>query len=389
MIPPELFSEAVQAFLKAHQSAPLAQTALAAGRFSLDLRQWVMAQLKGRELAKRKWPEWADKGLIYPPGPVVEQASSTATARYKLRFFEGEMRVIDLTAGLGIDTFVLAEAGKHVVAGEPDADRVACLVHNAERLGLSDRVQVIEGTAEDVLPTLGQAVVLLLDPDRRVEGKRVVDWSDTVPDPVGLLLYELNWSRALVKGSPMLDIEAGRLGLPGCRAVHVVEQGGEVKELLFDLELREGAATDAILVGDLAFSTAYEKSLVPRLSEAKTYLFDPTPGLRKAGCWKSLGEQLELPQLHPNSHLYTSEVDRPDFPGRRFRVLEELPWKKKDVLAALPEGRANLIVRGLSESTEEIRKRLSVPEGGEAYLLACQDVTGRRLLRCERLDLTN
>jgi hypothetical protein len=61
--------------------------------------------------------------------------------------------------------------------------------------------------------------------------------------------------------------------------------------------------------------------------------------------------------------LFTSEA-LVDFPGKRFRILEVLPYKAKK----LPFKKANIATRNFPESVDQIRKRTGIKVGGNTNL---------------------
>lgn len=84
---------------------------------------------------------------------------------------ERPWHVVDATAGVGVDGFQLAAAGAHVTMIER-SDVLFVLVRDAWNRALEDpslrvaaqRVQVLQGDARDVIPTLPAPDVVYLDP---------------------------------------------------------------------------------------------------------------------------------------------------------------------------------------------------------------------------------
>ena len=85
--------------------------------------------------------------------------------------------------------------------------------------------------------------------------------------------------------------------------------------------------------------------------------------------------------MHPNSHLYTSEVAIEDFPGRRFRIIGWSGMGKKELKALTTDLKsANLTVRNFPISTEALRKKLKLTEGGPITLYATTKQDGEHIL---------
>ena len=91
-------------------------------------------------------------------------------------------------------------------------------------------------------------------------------------------------------------------------------------------------------------------------------------------------------KLHPNSHLYTSDILIADFPGRVFRIISQCSFNKKEIKTCLSDlKKANLTVRNFPATVAELRKRINLPEGGDTYLFASTLNNGQKILiRCEK-----
>jgi hypothetical protein len=94
-----------------------------------------------------------------------------------------------------------------------------------------------------------------------------------------------------------------------------------------------------------------------------------------------------LGKLHTDSHLYTSSAEVTDFPGRRFRVDEVLPFGRQlSRVMARTVPRANIAVRNFPLSPDALRARLRIADGGDVYLFATTLADGRRVvIRCTRI----
>ena len=70
--------------------------------------KFVLRQIAGRQIMRRKMPQWAENAdLIYPPHLPLEQCSSFFTANYKKEIGERLLysfdNCVDLTGGFGVD----------------------------------------------------------------------------------------------------------------------------------------------------------------------------------------------------------------------------------------------------------------------------------------------
>jgi Protein-L-isoaspartate carboxylmethyltransferase len=272
----------------------------------------IMAGLDSERAQKvaRKLPDWAAvDGLEIPSALSLEQCSSSATAFYKagqaaaaanLRFahpshalrrgplpftrpraatglpaappdpaksagegavpvfaqrwgFEESERpvrsILDLTGGLGVDSWALSRVAERVVYFERNEELAAAAGRNFARLGAENiEVRCETVTAQTPLP---EADLIYADPARRsAAGRKVFLLEDCSPDVLTLLPMLLERAPAvLLKLSPMADLTmlAERLG-PALREIHVVELDGEVKELLCLLRRDNASPEPDILV---------------------------------------------------------------------------------------------------------------------------------------------
>jgi 2-polyprenyl-3-methyl-5-hydroxy-6-metoxy-1,4-benzoquinol methylase len=95
-------------------------------------------------------------------------------------------RVVDVGTGTGVLAFVLAKAGATVVAADVERRAVACAQENAERLGLADRVRVVQA---DLFPP-GEADLVVSNPPW-LPGDAHSPLERAVYDPGGAFLERL------------------------------------------------------------------------------------------------------------------------------------------------------------------------------------------------------
>ena len=190
----------------------------------------------------RKLPAWAAvDGLEIPSALSLEQCSSSATAAYKANLAvsggteagTAPTTILDLTGGLGVDSWAFSQVAERVVYFERNAELAAAAGRNFTRLGAGN----IEVRCEEVTPEteLPEADLIYADPARRdAAGRKVFLLEDCTPDILTLLPMLLRKApTVLLKLSPMADLAmlADRLGT-ALHEIHVVELDGEVKEIL-------------------------------------------------------------------------------------------------------------------------------------------------------------
>ncbi len=432
-------------YIRIHKDDPVRPLALRPMPEGVN-RTWVLQQIEGYQLAKKKLPHWAaiydeGKDLHFPPRLSLEQCSSEATARYKaqeLSIFNCQLStlnsklstLIDLTGGFGVDFSYLAPHFSRAVYVEQQAALCDVARHNLPLLGISN-AEVINLTSEEALATVfspsGEVKgdlkggFFFLDPARRDSaGNKVFCLEDCSPDITQLQDTLLNIGDAImVKLSPMLDITQALRQLRCVTDVHVISVKGECKELLIimrkdkapeqnityhcvNLETEEEELEDPPRPsayphplpegkGDLSHSFLSQASLqLPSLQgrdgERLLFLFEPNASILKAGLQDVFGARYGLSKLHPNSNLYVGKEPIPRVPARQFCIVDVTDFSKAGLKRFLKGiSHANLTIRNFPATVQELRKRLKLKEGGSDYLFATTLYDDSHvLIRCEK-----
>ena len=389
------FSAAEKQYLLDNQDKDPATLMLQAGRYPDLPVAGLAAQIQARQKIKNKLPTWyQEPGIIYPLLVSTEQSSSEVTARYKASLVSGQL-LIDLTGGLGIDSFYFAQSVKEIIYVERSSELTQIAAHNARLLGATNLNFVTEEAAVFLESFTGLADWIYLDPARRSQANQKLHFlEDCEPDVLQIMPQLLAKARRiLLKTSPMLDIAQARQQLGNVARIMVVATENECKEVLYVLESNPPAEPlyEAVNLHStkpaqvLAFTRPDEEALIIPYAEPQTYIYEPNAAILKAGGFKSVAHQYQVNKLHRNSHLYTSELLVPDFPGRAFICRAVCRYQKKEILAHLPEKKANITVRNFPEPVAAIRKKLSLAEGGNYYLFATTDLHQKPVvLLCEK-----
>jgi 16S rRNA G966 N2-methylase RsmD len=306
----------------------------------------------------------------------MEQCSSTITAQYKASLVGGET-FADLSGGFGVDAFQLSKRFSRGFYVEPNETLAQVVQHNMGVLGIGN-VEVLTETMEQALPKMGPVDWLYVDPSRRdTHAQRVVSLAQCVPDVVAnkASLWQKATKGVMLKLSPMLDIREALRLLPETTAVHVAAVQGECKELLFILTKESHPLTfTAVNIGNVTqsfrFTPEEEAQCLPAWAEeVGEYLYEPNAAIMKAGGYKILTSRYPVCKLGPSTHLYTAHNFVPEFPGRIFKVLKTMPFHKS-ALRGLPAewGKANVAVRNFPLTSDELRNRLKIRDGGNTFI---------------------
>ena len=364
----------------------------------------ALQQIAGRQAARKKLPSWAAvEGIVYPPHLNMEQCSSEQTACYKAQLAgEGES-MVDLTGGFGVDFYWMSQGYRHRSYIEQDEQICAISSENFRLLGHD--CDVVCGSASDYLKEMPRVSLVYLDPARRNEhGGRTYSIEDCNPNVLELLpLLMEKGDRVMLKLSPMLDWRKAVADLQHVSEVHIISVDNECKELLLVLgkEPAEGLRLCCVNNGGTfevlnrnASSlriTTEGPSVVIRFSanwEEAAFLYEPNASIMKAGCFAELCERYPVEQVAQNSHLFLSSVEIDDFPGRSFRIEAISSMNKQETsqkVSALKS--ANISVRNFPLTADQLRKKLKLKDGGNAYIFATTVLNGgHKLFICRKIS---
>ena len=292
-----LLSDSAQRFIQDFQNDDPAHLMLSQpGVPGVSLRELVQ-QIKARKIIKSKIPAWYNSsGMIYGESKSLEQCSSEQTAFYKSQLISGR-QLVDLTGGLGVDSYFLGKNFSKVIYVEKDTMLCRLAEHNFGALG-ADHITVIQGDAQQVIPQLtGSHDFIYLDPDRRPGNLRRYKLEECQPAlPTILPQLWTNTERIMLKFSPMLDVNEANNILGNVQQVHVISVKNDCKELVFILEngfkgpIQFTAAnfTSGGVVQSFSYKQQEETTSQPQYSEPLEYLYEPNSSIMKLGAFKLL-----------------------------------------------------------------------------------------------------
>ncbi|HKJ49020.1 MAG TPA: class I SAM-dependent methyltransferase [Christiangramia sp.] len=393
MLNKAILSPEVSKFIKENFKRDLPSLILKGSPFQNVSIQEIATQIKGLKTAEKKFPElYKNPDIIYPPKLNLEQTSSETTAKYKASLIKGESG-IDITGGLGIDSYFISKNIATFHYCELNKDLAEIAQHNFIALK-AENITVIPGDGLKVLRESEKNFHwVYTDPARRDDhGGKVYKFEDCEPNiPKHLKMIFQNSDNLMVKSSPLLDITAGIQELRFVKEVHIVAVRNEVKELLWILNKE--------LSGIPIIKTVnFEKDKVQELSgrferlhtEVKyslpqNYLFEPNAAIMKSGLFDLVSEKTDTQKLHQHSHLYTSE-ELVDFPGRSFKIIEVKHFKPSDLKQYFKSKKANISTRNFPESVESIRKKFKIKDGGTDYIFFTTNMNDEKIvITCKKV----
>ena len=385
-------NQATLEFIRQHANEDVRQLAfLGKKNPEVDLA-YALDQIAGRQKARVKIPSWAAiDGITYPPHLSMEQCSSEQTARYKAKIAGKGDRIVDLTAGFGVDMAFMAEGFSEAIHIEQMEQLCAISSANYEVLGLN-HIKVVNGNGVDYLHQLDHADLIFIDPARRDEhGARTYGIADCTPNVLEIIDEMLEKApRVMIKLSPMLDWQKAASDIGRVSQVHIVSVGNECKELLLVVERNSKPLQIFCVNDDQVFSysdTDKIDNFALQTSEPQ-YLYEPNASVMKAGCFQLLSTRFGMSQPDKNSHLFLSDKSIADFPGRGFAIERMSTMNKKELKTTLAGiTQANIATRNFPLSVAELRKRLKLKDGGDTYIFATTSAQkGHLLLVCRKIS---
>lgn len=349
----------------------------------------VAQQLKGLQVAKHKFPTfYQTKGIYFPPSVNLEQASSEATANYKASLVSGK-KLIDLTAGLGIDSIAFSNSFENVIHIEKNSDLSQIVSHNVSVLNRN--IKCYNGTFEDYFEQNPNEKfdVIYLDPARRNDSGRKFILEDLEPNILEYIpIFFEKSNQIMVKLSPLLDLSLTIQQIPSIKEIHIVALKNEVKDFLILLEKDLVISNPKIVCVNLEsnqdeFSYNFEDEAISYASFGglKKYIYEPNVSILKAGAFKNICSKFDVLKLHQNTHLYTSDELIENFPGRIFEIQEIIKNPKKEIT----KSKANLLVKNYPDSIDVIKKKFKINDGGNITLIFTQSIEGIHILKTTKI----
>lgn len=320
----------------------------------------------------------------------LEQATSCQVALLHAaiaqRIIEKPQRMLDMTCGMGIDLMAVSDAlGCHAIGIELDRKLSEVTAynfigrHNVE-IVCADSVKWLHNYNDEIFD------LIFIDPARRGNaGQRLFNIHDCHPD-ISMLIpqFALKSRFVMAKLSPMLDITQTLRDLPKTIELHVVDEGGECRELLAVLDMsiteKPDAAKIIIHSGNTELSFTQEEEKIRTYSfgggKAGMWLFEPSPAAMKAAPFASLCTLHHLIKLHPNTHLFYGPTPIPGLPGKWYEITGIADFSSSTLKALGKKiGSADVAVRNFPLRAEELQKRLKVKSGGLCRVIGATVLT--------------
>ena len=372
----------VQKFISENLNSDLTKLLLKKSSFPEVSMQEIAQQIKGKQIAAKKFPFLLKENIVFPPHLNLEQASSESTAKEKAENLRGGT-FLDLTCGFGIDAYFLSQNFSEVTLLEQNKDLLEIVQNNWKTLG--KEANFINESLEHFLEINEkekQFDLIYLDPARRdKDHRKKFLLSDLSPNILEIQDKLLSISKKImIKLSPLIDLKYLQTSVKFIDEIEIIAVKNEVKEIVLHLvpntENKLKITTKNLNTDEpnFSFSPEEESTVMPEFSDILEYLYIPNNAVLKSGAFNLVSKKFGLKKLHPNTHLYTSDK-AVDFCGRVFKVKEisAKEIKKGDVF--------NIISKNHPLSPEQIKTKYKLKNGGEHYLIFTQSKKGKVILQ--------
>ncbi len=328
----------------------------------------ALGQVELRQRAAAKLGE--DAAGMYFTRDGLEQATRAAVARHRAsRVALVGPSVVDLTCGIGGDLVAFARAGLTSAGIDLDPLRVEMARANLAALGLGGAVEVGDALGLDVAPF----ATAYADPARRgVRGRtfRADDWT-----PPWTFVESLLTGRACVKAAPGLPHSL----IPDRVEAEWVSDGGEVKEAVLWSPALATVTRRATVIGRGGLATLTdEDDSGAEVGGVGEFLYEPDGAVIRAGLVTAVAAGVHAHLVDRKIAYVTGDAAFHTPFARSYRVVEELPYREKQLRAALRDrniGSLTIKKRGVDVSPEQLRQRLAL-QGDEAATIVLTRVAG-------------
>src|SRR4051794_40648843 len=300
----------------------------------------------------------------------LEQATRAAVARHRAaRVALGGPSVVDLTCGIGADLVAFARTGLTTAGIDLDPLRADLARANLAALGLGGAVEVGDATTLNVAPF----ATAYADPTRRSARGRSFHRDDG--SPPWTFVESLLAGRACVKVAP---------GIPRS----VISDGVEAEWVSDQGEVREGVLWSPSLATVSRRATVIGRGGLATLTDEDdpgadvgpvgAFLYEPDGAVIRAGLVTAVAAGVQGHLLDRRIAYVSGDAAYRSPFARSYRIVEELPYREKQLRAALRERRVGTLTikkRGVDVAPELLRQRLAL-RGDEAATIVLTRVAG-------------
>lgn len=351
--------------------------------------------IKYLERAKAKLPSWYRARAVID-SQLFEQCSSEATAKAKFQDYSG-LSALDLTCGLGVDSWALSQKFSQVTSVEIDEVKAQVARYNFKRLG-ANNIEVVNSSAEyycsDIEARGAEFDLIYIDPSRisrneKGEILKVYSLEDSSPNIIKLLPQLKRFSnQIIIKLSPLFDVEECYRIFGQDIELEIVATTTECKEVLVKVTtgkicsnqvikhtvVTQNGANSYIVnyCSDVDLGCEQINALsVDRDFEPK-YIYQPNVAFYKSRCVENYISQLiDSKEYIYSNYIFSRGVIQDGFQGQEFEISAIIPYSPKPIRRELKLRkieRATLYIKGFKYTQQQIVKELRIKEGSGVSL---------------------
>lgn len=319
-----------------------------------------------------------DAARMYFTHDALEQSTRQRVATHRATRLAdvGTESVVDLGCGIGGDLIALSRAGLRVRGVELDPVRAAIAMANLRALGLDGEVVAADVRSVEI----GANEVAFIDPARRDGRGRTFSTSDLQPpwDWVCQLLE----GRAVAKVMPGLSHDA----VPhGVEAEWVSDGGDLVEACLWGVPFSSAKRRATVLPSGAGLVSIGE---LAALAPPGGYIYEPDDAVIRSGLVGELASSIGGWLLDSHIAYVSSEHAQSTPLARGFRIIDELPFREKQLKAALQVRRIGTLTvkkRGVDIIPEELVRRLKLKGPNPATVIMTRVRGAGRCFLVERV----
>jgi len=376
---------------------------------SLAPRAIAEAAVELLELRRRARAKFADADEMFFTPEGLEQATGDSVAAYRASRFPEGIGILDACSGVGGDARLFAERGT-VIAVDCNLDAAVCTRLNCTigpgrlRGGLAFTTICADVTRLPLKRLADRGIgAAFFDPSRRADDRfggrrRMVCGHDYAPPLEWANVLRTHFGSVAVKVSPAIDDDS-LAGFEGAR-IEFISSRGECKEAVIWLDGCANHLQLAERVPEPYFATVLRSGSAPqtlapfRCSSLESapvgeFLYEPDPAVIRAHLIPQLASDISAAWIEPGVAYLTSNRYVATAFASAFRIVDHLPYDRKEVQRRLRTLGAHLYSvkkRGVPLDPVAVHKELA-PCGDLPLDLVLMRKSGRVLaMLCSRLN---
>lgn len=346
-------------------------------------KRFLLNQIGKRQKTKIKLPSlFNNLDFIFPQNSkAIEQCSSELSANIKASYFSGD-NFLDLTGGLGVDTYFISKNFKHTYYNEKDLD-----LYNLANINYPNFNNSNLSAEEFVNNNNLEFDLIYIDPDRRdINNNKLYKLEDMNPNILEII-PKINAKNYLIKLSPIFEIKELNKYFDKFD-VWLISINNELKELLVHIhDDAEKKNKIFIVKGEIVskFLYYYSENNINLKNEINAYLYEPDVALLKANLQDQIAIDFKLNKLNKNTHFYFSDDLIDNFPGNIYKVKSKLKYNKNE-FAEKGVDSGIIKIRNFDDNLSNIKKKLNIKESNKQYLFFMKDFSEKNIcVVCDKL----